>query len=493
MRRRVIAGALVAAVVTATGALSGGSGTYARYTDVEASPGTVGAATVVIGTSSRAPALSYTGGLLGGTSSATLTVVYTGTTPARLTLQARPAATYSSAFCTYSTSTKAWSRASGATGISMSFAGTTVDYCTLLNGGEVTLSSSVAAGSTTSFATSASFGVLSGANPRKDQGVPLLVRANGTAGPGFSDAVTGTLGVATSPSLTPRSLAVVTVPTTTAAPTTTTAPTGTPVAATDVPAECAAAGTTAASFAEKITLTADRPSFDAARDRPGSAGPFLVVGSAAADTVVGSAGGDCVTGGDGDDVVSGGSGGDVLVGGPGADRLSGEAGNDRLYGGAGVDTLDGGAGADVLDGGPDGARCTSDASDTTTGCLGAGAEGAADPTTTTSPAPTTTTPVPTPPSTTTTPPPPADTSAPAAVPEGSPDPAAPPHPPDTRATGRAGGARRSPLWTHPGRGRPPTVRNGDQHRRPGHNSTMITTPDPPRPRTAANGPQRRSR
>lgn len=419
MRRRVIAGTLVAVVVTVTGVLSGGSGTYARYTDVEARPGTVGAATVVIGTSSRAPALSYTGTLLGGTSSATVNVVYTGTTPARLTLRAKPATTYSSAFCTYSASTKSWSRATPATPITLSFGGTTVDYCTLLNGAEVTLASSVAAGSTTAVATSATFGLLSGATPKKDQNVPLLIHAYGTTGSGFSDVVSGTLGVATSASPTPRSLAVVTTPTSTVAPTTTTAPAGTPVAAVDVPAECTAAGMTAASFVEKITLTATQPSFDAARDRPGSAGPFLVLGSPVADTVIGSAGADCVSTGDGDDVVSGGTGGDVLVGGAGADRLSGDAGADRLHGGAGLDTLDGGAGADLLDGGADGATCTTDASDTTTGCLSATVEGGADPTTTTSPAPvTTTTVVPT----TTAPAPSAGSSAPAVIPEGSADP-----------------------------------------------------------------------
>ena len=418
MRRRVIAGTLVA-VVTATGVLSGGSGTYARYTDVEAKPGTVGAATVVIGTSSRAPALSYTGALLGGTSSATLNVVYTGTTPARLTLQAKPATSYSSAFCTYSATTKSWSRTTLATPITLSFGSTTVDYCTLLNGAEVTLASSVAAGSTAAVATSATFGPLSGATPKKDQNVPVLIHAYGTTGSGFSDVVSGTLGVATSASPTPRSLAVVTTPTSTVAPSTTTAPAGSPVAAADVPAECTAAEMTAAPFVEKITLTAAQPSFDAARDRPGSAGPFLVLGSPVADTVIGSAGADCVSTGDGDDVVSGGTGGDVLVGGAGADRLSGDAGADRLHGGAALDTLDGGAGADLLDGGADGATCTTDASDTTTGCLSAAAEGGADPATTTSPAPvTTTTTVPT----TTAPAASAGSSAPAVVPEGSADP-----------------------------------------------------------------------
>ncbi|WP_433504368.1 hypothetical protein ACQP04_32980 [Pseudonocardia halophobica] len=85
-----------------------------------------------------------------------------------------------------------------------------MDYCTLLNGAEVTLAGSVAAGSTAAVATSATFGLLSGATPKKDQNVPLLVHAYGATGSGFSDVVSGTLGVATSASPTPRSPAVVT-------------------------------------------------------------------------------------------------------------------------------------------------------------------------------------------------------------------------------------------------------------------------------------------
>jgi hypothetical protein len=385
MRRRVIASVVAIVAILATGLLSTADTTLARYTDVEASPGTFGAATVVLGPASKNPTLSFVSPTLGGTTAAlNLTVVYAGTTPARLALQVSVPTTYASKFCTYSGGK--WSPTLLVTSVDISVAGgTPVNYCTLLNGTEITLASSVAAGSTTSYPVTASFSLLAGATGARADSVPLTLRAVSVQGSGFNHSATGLLGVATTANaVSPRSLLVARtapLPTTSAAPTTTAtaAPTTTPtVAAADVPAECAGMGP----FAEKVTLTPANPSFDAARDRPGAAGPFLVVGSAAGDTIVGSAGADCLVGGDGDDTISGGAGDDVLVGGAGVDHLNGDAGADRLYGGPAVDVLDGGPGADLLDGGADGATCTTDPTDTATGCLAP-----ADPTT---PAPTTT-------------------------------------------------------------------------------------------------------
>ncbi|GAA1868553.1 hypothetical protein GCM10009836_56310 [Pseudonocardia ailaonensis] len=379
MRRRVIAVAVAITAILTTGFLSTADTTLARYTDVEASPGQLGAATVVIGDASKSPTLIFANGTGSGTVTATLTVVYTGTTAARITLNAKPATTYASNFCTYASST-GWTTKNilGLIGptITFSVAGTSIPYCTLLNGAENTLAASVEAGSTTTSTITATYGgVLQGLFTGKTDSVPLQLHAYATSGSGFNHTTTGTLTVSTSASATtPRSLmaARAATPASTTKPATasaTPAPAASPVTAADVPAECAAAGMTVASFAEKITLTAANPSFDAARDRPGVAGPFLVIGSAAGDTITGSAGADCLVGGDGDDTISGGAGDDVLVGGAGIDHLAGEAGADRLYGGSGVDALDGGLGADLLDGQVDLATCTTDPTDTATNCV----------------------------------------------------------------------------------------------------------------------------
>jgi hypothetical protein len=390
MRRRVIGSVVAIVAILATGFLSTADTTLARYTDVEATPGQLGAATVVLGAASKSPTLAYYNSAASGTVTATLTVVYAGTTPARLTLNAKAATTYASNFCQYNALT-GWSTKSllGLIGPTITFtvAGTSVPYCTLLGGAEYTLAASVDAGSTTTYTIPAAYtGLLNSAFSGKTDSVPLQLHAYSTSGAGFNHTTTGTLTVSTSASGTTSTKTLMAARAATpassssvATPTTTAAPTSTPAAA--PPTECAGMGP----FAETVTLTAANPSFDAARDRPGTAGPFLVLGSAAADTIVGSAGADCLVGGDGDDVVSGGAGDDVLVGGAGVDTLTGGAGADRLYGGAAVDALDGGPGADLLDGGADGARCTTDADDTTTGCL------APTPTPTTDPAPAATT------------------------------------------------------------------------------------------------------
>ena len=85
-----------------------------------------------------------------------------------------------------------------------------------------------------------------------------------------------------------------------------------------------------------------------------------VLGGTGNDTLDGGSGNDSLLGGDGNDVLLGGTGNDTLDGGNNNDSLDGGIGNDSLIGGDdndtlsggdGSDTLLGGAGQDVLDGG----------------------------------------------------------------------------------------------------------------------------------------------
>ncbi|RTL70814.1 MAG: hypothetical protein EKK42_01635 [Pseudonocardiaceae bacterium] len=430
-RHRVIVAVASVVLAVVTAAAGTASGTWASYTDVEAAPGSIGAATVVFGAGSRAPSMAFAGQLLAPTSKISLTIVYAGTTPARITMALAPAATATSGFCTRTNGT--WARTPGAPATATVAVGTTagVDYCTLLNGGQVTLASSVAAGSSTTVDVTTTFGILGALTPRTDT-VPLVLRAVATAGtaPSFTDTVTGNFTIAVS--LIGRTSLAMARAAPAPTPTPVVAVASTPVTDADVPPECAAAGMTARSFADVIRLGNGVTSFDAARERPGVAGPFLVLGSPGADTVTGSDGADCIAGLDGDDVLAGGGGADVILGGAGADRIDGGAGDDRLYGGPGIDDLTGGPGADLLDGGPDGARCTTEPADTTVGCLVA--EGAADtPVPTTAPPVTTEAPVTTTPPVVEPPPAPVTTDAPVApaTPEGAADPALPEAPQPT--------------------------------------------------------------
>ena len=227
-----------------------------------------------------------------------------------------------------------------------------VPYCSLLDGTARTLVSTVAPNTVTTVPIVATVGGL--ALLGRTEKAAILVRAVG----GFTDQVAGTITISTG-AVIALAAAARTAPT----PTSTAAVAAAPATP---PAACVAAGLT--TFAETVTLTADRPRFVAAEDRPGAAGPFLVIGTSGDDTVTGSAAGDCVVGGGGDDTIDGQGGDDVVLGGDGADRLDGGAGNDRLYGEAALDRLVGGPGADVLDGGADNAACDSDPADTTSGC-----------------------------------------------------------------------------------------------------------------------------
>ncbi|UMA64133.1 hypothetical protein LVO79_14040 [Roseivivax marinus] len=83
----------------------------------------------------------------------------------------------------------------------------------------------------------------------------------------------------------------------------------------------------------------------------GSFGDDLVYGGAGGDSLGGGAGLDIIEGGAGDDSIGGGLGTDSVFGGAGSDFLAGGSGDDALVGGAGNDTLNAGVGSDSLHGG----------------------------------------------------------------------------------------------------------------------------------------------
>jgi RTX calcium-binding nonapeptide repeat (4 copies) len=392
-------------------------GTIARFVDGErGQPGTAAAATVVLGSRGTPPTLVFSAVRSGSPRTVNLTIDYRGSAPATVLLRLPSGATTTS--CTGSGST--WTDGLLVGSLTLTLGSQSpVSYCSLLDGTARTLVSTVQPNTVTTVPIVATVGGLALLN--RTEKAAILVRAVG----GFTDQVAGTITITTG-AVIALAAAARTAPT----PTTAVAA----AAPATPPAACVAAGLT--TFAEAVPLTADRPRFVAAEDRPGAAGPFLVIGTGGDDTVTGSAAGDCVVGGAGDDTVDGQGGDDVVLGGDGADRIDGGLGNDRLYGEAGLDRLVGGPGADVLDGGADNAACDSDPADTTTACTAtvevtttpsAAPTPAAVPmssTPTTVAVPTTTSPVPT------TTQPPATTTATAA----GPDPAAPAGAPVAEAT-----------------------------------------------------------
>lgn len=324
-------------------------GTLARFLDTEqGKPGTAAAATVVLGGRSTPPALTFSAVRSGSPRTVNLTIDYRGSTPATVLLRLPSGATTTS--CTGSGST--WTDGLLVGSLTLTLGSQpAVSYCSLLDGTARTLVANVQPGTVTTVPIVATVGGL--ALLSRTEKAAILVRAVG----GFTDQVAGTITITTG-AVVAMAAAARTAPT----PTTTVAA----AAPATPPAACVAAGLT--SFAETVTLTADRPRFVAAEDRPGAAGPFLVIGTNGDDTITGSAAGDCIVGGGGDDTIDGQAGDDVVLGGDGADRIDGGAGNDRLYGEAALDRLVGGPGADLLDGGADNAACDSDPADTTTGC-----------------------------------------------------------------------------------------------------------------------------
>lgn len=343
MRHRVVIAVTVVSVLTVLGAgLLVAGGTLARFTDAEAGgSGTAGAATVVLGGRATPVALDYPNLQAGGTRTVDLRVDYRGTVPATVQLRLPSGAAPTSC------------RAGGTSFTDAPLVGSltvrlgtqpAVPFCSLLDGAARTVVTTVNPGTVTTVPITVTVGnvVIAGRSER----AAIVVRAVG----GFSDQVAGVLTIGTVGLLGPRSLALSAPAPATVAP---------PAAP---PAECTGP------YAETVTLTADRPRFVAAEDRPGAPGPFLVRGTAGDDTVTGSAGGDCLVGGGGFDVLDGVGGDDVLLGDDGADRLTGGQGDDRLLGGAGVDEMSGGPGADVLDGGADGGTCDADPADRVTSC-----------------------------------------------------------------------------------------------------------------------------
>lgn len=357
--RAVVAALIGAALVISIAAFPV---TLARFTDKDAGPsGTTAAATVVLGGRGTPPTLSFSGVRSGSPRTVNLTIDYRGSVPATVQLLLPSGATTTS--CVRSGTTWADGALVGTLTLTLG-SQAAVPYCSLLDGTARTVLATVQPNTSTTVpivATVAGLVVLS-----RTEKAAITIRAVG----GFTDQVAGTISITTGGVFGVAAAARVAAPPTT---TTTVAP-----AAVGPPAACVAAGLT--SFAETVTLTPDRPRFVASEDRPGSAGPFLVIGTGGDDTITGSGAGDCIVGGAGNDVIDGAGGDDVLLGGDGADRIDGGAGNDRLYGEAGADRLTGGVGADVLGGGADAAECDTDPADTTTDCTTATLEGAPDPT-----------------------------------------------------------------------------------------------------------------
>jgi Ca2+-binding RTX toxin-like protein len=77
----------------------------------------------------------------------------------------------------------------------------------------------------------------------------------------------------------------------------------------------------------------------------------VIHGLGGTDTLNAGGGADTVYGGDGADTLNGSVGNDMLYGGTGNDTLNGNEDNDALYGEDGTDTLNGNNGADILTGG----------------------------------------------------------------------------------------------------------------------------------------------
>jgi streptogramin lyase len=102
-------------------------------------------------------------------------------------------------------------------------------------------------------------------------------------------------------------------------------------------------------------------------DPPSCGGRAITVDLNQSQTATG--GNDVILGTDGADTVNGLGGNDLICGGTGADTIRGGVGNDKLFGEAGNDSLDGGAGKDALNGGAHRDTCNGRAgTDTQSGC-----------------------------------------------------------------------------------------------------------------------------
>ncbi|MGE4005358.1 calcium-binding protein [Pseudonocardia sp.] len=396
-RPGVFGAATIALVCTVVGTTVVGRATAAAYTDTIASgPTTMGAATVKLGDGGAGPDLSFRDLVPGSPQTVQLTVDYVGTVPADLSVTVTPGA--GSALCARSDA--GWSARPGASATIAVGGRAPTSFCSLYSGEALPLATGAQPGSTTTVPVVLTMSSDSSL-PASSQTDVLTIHADG----GFTDRADGTLALSTvaPPADSAPALAVAEAAdpaaaqavATSADPAAAARAAGTTVA---IPAECAAAGMTASSFAEVVTVDTRTRRWDAGVERGRGTGPFLVLGTSGEDTIVGSDRADCIVGGAGNDIVSGGTGADVLVGGPGDDRLRGDAGADRLYGGPGRDDLVGADGVDLFDGGASGATCDAAVGERAAACT-------TPPVTTTPPVPTTT-------ATVVVPPPPATTSAP---------------------------------------------------------------------------------
>jgi hypothetical protein len=395
--RAVLAGLLGAATIAGAGTLVAATGTtFASYSStMTSSPSVIGSAAVELGHGGAGPELGFSGLGPGHPQTVNLSVQYVGSIPADLTLSVAPGP--GPVLCEKVGA--GWQARPGAAVTLAVGSADPVAYCSLYSGAPLTLARAAAPGSTT--VVPVTLALSADASPAAlglAQHDLAVIHADG----GFTDRADGRLDLTTAepPAGSPDSgIAAPILAAGPGAPATTvgadtvdpaaaarTAAPGTPVA---IPAECAAAGMSAADFAEIVTVDPARHAWSVPQERGAGSGPFLILGTAGDDTIVGSSGADCIVGGGGDDTISGGDGNDVIVGGSGADTLSGGAGDDHLYGGGGLDDLRGGDGADVLDSGPGGATCDATPADTATGCI-------PPVTTTPSPAPVTAPPTPAP-------------------------------------------------------------------------------------------------
>ncbi|WP_372453625.1 calcium-binding protein, partial [Pseudonocardia abyssalis] len=342
-----------------TAALSGG--TLASFSStVTSSPSTIGAARVTLGGGDDAgPELGYTDLRPGASQTVELTVAYEGTVAAEIGLSLTPAA--GSPFCEQRDGR--WVAKPG-TAVTLKIGSNPAEsYCSLYDGRVVPLGT--AQPSAEPVRIPVTLTLAEGAAPGSaglDHTDVATIHAEG----GFTDRADGHLRVATAADLpsdtAPAPVSVALALPGEAPPPDLADPAGSArgeggAAAVALPAECTAAGMTAADFVEVIALDPAKPVWDAVVSRGRGAGPFVVLGTPGDDTIIGSAVDDCIVGGAGDDSLTGGDGDDVLIGGAGDDVLHGNAGADILLGGPGRDDLRGGDGRDAFDGGPGSATC----------------------------------------------------------------------------------------------------------------------------------------
>jgi hypothetical protein len=215
-------------------------GTLARLLDAEQGlPGTAASATVVLGGRSTPPTLTFASVRSGTPRTVNLTIDYRGSVPATVQLRLPSGATTTS--CVGSGSTWTDGTLVGTLTLTLG-AQSAVSYCSLLDGAARTLITTVQPGTVTTVPIVATVGGL--ALLSRTEKAAIVLRAVGR----FTDQVAGTITISSGGVLAMSAAAR-------AAPTPTT--TAAAAAPATPPSACAAAGLK--SFAETVTLTADRP------------------------------------------------------------------------------------------------------------------------------------------------------------------------------------------------------------------------------------------